>query len=338
MKKIILLLAICIISLSNSYIYAEELYSNNTGTLNCNTTLSYNSKGSQVKILQKQLNKTVSCNLTVDGHFGQKTLECLKKFQTKYNLDADGIVGPKTCSKLNVFYKLTIKSSVTSTIKKGIGSSSLIKGITTNTKYIVTADILNVRAKAGTDSTMVKKLKQASIVTRADSSTTSKNGQSWYKIKYAENSYGYVSTNYIKEFDSYIKNNTILVDISEQNLKLYKNGILNMNVPVVTGYKEKHDTPTGIYTLEKKNKETSRTLRGYNPDGTLNYSAYVDYWMPFIMSRGIGFHDASWRASSEFTKTRYTYDGSHGCINMKKADAKNLFNSITQDIKVVIID
>lgn len=59
------------------------------------TTIKLNSKGEDVKYLQKLL------HLTQDGVFGPKTDKAVKEFQKAHGLEADGIVGPKTWEKLD---------------------------------------------------------------------------------------------------------------------------------------------------------------------------------------------------------------------------------------------
>lgn len=58
-------------------------------------TLRKGDKGQQVRALQKLLG-----NLTVDGIFGVDTQNSVKAYQRKNNLEADGIVGPKTWEKI----------------------------------------------------------------------------------------------------------------------------------------------------------------------------------------------------------------------------------------------
>ena len=103
-----------------------------------------------------------------------------------------------------------------------------------------------------------------------------------------------------------------------------------MNVPVVTGTKGKTDTPTGNYVLRSYNKQYDTTLRG-------SYgSAHVYYWMPFI-GNSIGFHDAAWRSTSDFNNnSTYTYNGSHGCVNMLSYDAQTLYSSLNNDTAVLV--
>ena len=77
-------------------------------------TLRINSKGDDVKYLQKVL------GLTVDGAFGPKTDAAVKKFQKEHGLVADGIVGPKTWT---IIEKNTTVSTTTSTNSKQVDPS-----------------------------------------------------------------------------------------------------------------------------------------------------------------------------------------------------------------------
>lgn len=56
--------------------------------------------GDKVTQLQELLNSK-GAKLEVDGKFGGKTLEALKKFQGQNELGQDGVLGPKTLEKLN---------------------------------------------------------------------------------------------------------------------------------------------------------------------------------------------------------------------------------------------
>lgn len=53
-----------------------------------------------VKVMQMMLVHSNGADLDCTGTFGSKTEKEVKKFQKKYDLDVDGIVGPKTWSKL----------------------------------------------------------------------------------------------------------------------------------------------------------------------------------------------------------------------------------------------
>jgi muramidase (phage lysozyme) len=56
----------------------------------------------EVKLLQKTLKDwgVLAANETVDGKFGFKTEAAVKLFQSKWGLEVDGIVGPKTWAEL----------------------------------------------------------------------------------------------------------------------------------------------------------------------------------------------------------------------------------------------
>ena len=54
------------------------------------------SRGKYVSMVQSRLNERSDAGLTVDGSYGRKTKRAVWKFQTKYSIKADGIVGPTT--------------------------------------------------------------------------------------------------------------------------------------------------------------------------------------------------------------------------------------------------
>lgn len=275
------------------------------------TELKKGIKGDAVLTLQTKLNQIMDCNLALDGSYGNLTASCVMKYQMNSNLEVTGTINPMT------YYKLMNQQTP---IEKEPALEITEKSI------IITSDNTEIRTSASASSKVIKKASLGEIYPYE--TTTKKNSTTWYKVK-LDDGYGYIkSTNISKNF--------IVVDKSLQKLILYKNEQVILSTEVVTGMYENHDTPTGYYTLKTKNLVKGKYLRGYYPDGSLEYKSWVDYWMPFITSRGIGFHDASWRSASEFTDTRYLYDGSHGCVNMKKEAAKTLFNSIDKDIDVII--
>ena len=121
------------------------------------------------------------------------------------------------------------------------------------------------------------------------------------------------------------------VDLTNQHMYFIKDGQVVMDTPVVTGNPNRGNaTPQGTYDLTYKTRNA--TLRGQRrPDGTYEYETPVAYWMPF--NRGIGFHDATWQSS--FGGSRYLTNGSHGCINMPKAKAAELYDLIPEFCPVV---
>jgi peptidoglycan hydrolase-like protein with peptidoglycan-binding domain len=63
------------------------------------------SSGDQVVKLQKCLNKIIGSDLDADGEFGPATEKAVRSFQKKYKLEIDGIVGPKTRTKIKSMMK-----------------------------------------------------------------------------------------------------------------------------------------------------------------------------------------------------------------------------------------
>ncbi len=89
-----------------------------------------------------------------------------------------------------------------------------------------------------------------------------------------------------------------------------------------------NETPRGSYRILGKSQNT--TLTG--PD----YVYHVSYWINFI-GQEYGFHDSTWRDDSAYGRNVYTYDGSHGCINMRLNDMGRFFNIVRVGDPVVIV-
>ncbi|MCR5586285.1 MAG: peptidoglycan-binding protein [Lachnospiraceae bacterium] len=78
-------------------------------------SLEKGSQGDEVKWVQQYLNACEGCSLEVDGDFGNLTLKAVKDFQTKNNMDADGVCGSATISLMLDNWQ---KASSTTTNKK----------------------------------------------------------------------------------------------------------------------------------------------------------------------------------------------------------------------------
>ena len=121
-----------------------------------------------------------------------------------------------------------------------------------------------------------------------------------------------------------IGNSYIEIDLTLQHVWVYKDGKLIADTDCVTGNSSRgYDTPTGIYQITYKEKDT--TLNGEN------YSSPVKYWMPFYYN--VGLHDASWRSS--FGGKIYKRSGSHGCVNLPPNVTEIIFNNIEKGTPVV---
>ena len=128
--------------------------------------------------------------------------------------------------------------------------------------------------------------------------------------------------------------NYVVISLKQQKLWVYKDNkpVVTLN-NVVTGTvdKAKDDaTPAGVWYIMYK--QSPSVLKGKNDDGS-PYSSKVQYWMPFTLS-GCGIHDASWR--TDWSSQAYLEGGSHGCVNVKPAEIKSVWDNVDQNEPVVI--
>ena len=120
----------------------------------------------------------------------------------------------------------------------------------------------------------------------------------------------------------------IEIDITNQVLYYYRDGILSFTTDVVTGnLGTGKGTPTGVYSI--RGKATDMTLVG------TGYSSHVDYWMNFI-GNSYGIHDADWRSS--FGGTIYKTNGSHGCVNVPPEVMGTLYDMVEVGTPVVLYE
>lgn len=117
----------------------------------------------------------------------------------------------------------------------------------------------------------------------------------------------------------------ILISIDDQHIWVYFDRELWNESDVVTGRQNVHDTPTGVFYITEC--INGKYLRG------ANYKTWVNKWMRLTNS-GIGLHDATWRSS--FGGNIYTYNGSHGCINLPKKFAYDLYEHAYVGLPVII--
>lgn len=122
-----------------------------------------------------------------------------------------------------------------------------------------------------------------------------------------------------------IGDDKILISIDDQHIWVYFDGELWNEADVVTGRQNVHDTPTGVFYITEC--INGKYLRG------ADYKTWVNKWMRLTNS-GIGLHDATWRNS--FGGNIYTYNGSHGCINLPKKFAYDLYEHAYVGLPVII--
>lgn len=123
----------------------------------------------------------------------------------------------------------------------------------------------------------------------------------------------------------YVGTTYIEINLEKQHMWYYKEGKLIVSTDVVTGNKNSHDTPTGLYYII--NKASPTRLVGDTWD------VYVNYWLG-VTYDGVGIHDATWR--SGFGGNIYTYNGSHGCINTPYDQVKKIYENCSEKTPVVI--
>ena len=137
-------------------------------------------------------------------------------------------------------------------------------------------------------------------------------------------------TGYTRQTDD-IGTTYIEVDISAQHFWYYRDNELLMDYDVVSGTETNASrrTPRGVCKIVGNAQGV--VLGTYAVQG---YEQWVDYWMPFNYM-GCGFHDLSRGA---YGGSIYMYNGSHGCLNMRWSEVKNLYSEIEDGIPVIVHD
>lgn len=121
--------------------------------------------------------------------------------------------------------------------------------------------------------------------------------------------------------DSYVE-----ADLTNQHLYVFVEGEIVLETDFVSGTLNSTKdcvTPEGIFSVVYKKRNA--ILRGPN------YASPVSYWMPFYGNYGM--HDATWRRS--FGGDIYKRNGSHGCINLPKSAAKEIYDIVDKGFPVI---
>ena len=114
MKKLIICLLILISGVFGiiAYIGIENKQTQNSKVLTAVASLdSVNAAVANTAEVQKRLKKWGYYTGSVDGINGPKTIAAVKKFQKKYGLTQDGIVGPLTAAKMGLSVSQSASSS-----------------------------------------------------------------------------------------------------------------------------------------------------------------------------------------------------------------------------------
>lgn len=121
----------------------------------------------------------------------------------------------------------------------------------------------------------------------------------------------------------------IEVDLENQHMWYYKDGHVVLDTDIVSGA-PKSPTPTGVDYVWSK--ETNKTLRGKNDDGT-DYASPVKYWMPVDWT-GVGIHDSDWQPA--YGGSLWQTRGSHGCVNTPPDVMAKLYDQVEVGTPVII--
>lgn len=126
----------------------------------------------------------------------------------------------------------------------------------------------------------------------------------------------------------------IEVSIDNQALWAYQNGELILATDIVSGKKDRYDTPRGVFSIMLMKKDTHLKGEEKLPNGKVDkWDSFVNFWMALNWA-GIGLHNAPWRYS--FGGDIYVTGGSHGCVNMDYDSAQLLYTTYDYGTPVVI--
>lgn len=120
----------------------------------------------------------------------------------------------------------------------------------------------------------------------------------------------------------------IEIDLTNQRMVMYKDGVPIVDTYVVTGNPnlEGMATPTGVYAVDAMMSPATLTGEDYEAD--------VTYWIPFCGN--VGIHDATWR--TEFGNNLYLLEGSHGCVNAPYDKAQAIYHNTSIGMPVVVYE
>lgn len=122
----------------------------------------------------------------------------------------------------------------------------------------------------------------------------------------------------------------VKVNIWSQSLMLVYDGEYIMSCSIVSGMNNEFDTPRGWFNIQ----HMGRSVRLKGQQGDDQWDVVVSYWMAFL-GNAYGIHDASWRDS--FGGDIYTYNGSHGCVNVPTWAAATIFDYVDIGTPVFVV-
>ena len=134
----------------------------------------------------------------------------------------------------------------------------------------------------------------------------------------------YISKAYVDTEDG-IGNTYIEINLTEQHLYFYKDGVVALESDFVSGNMRAGMGTPQLYAYVR-NKAKNVTLRGPG------YESFVYYWMGIW--QGYGMHDATWRG--KFGGEIYKTSGSHGCINLPLNFIKEFYEEVEVGMPLIM--
>ena len=183
--------------------------------------------------------------------------------------------------------------------------------------FFTTSDGKKLKVNGGTYGWEIDKDKEAEWLRESIMKCHSEVGRKPEFLREAE------SKNYGSED---IGDNYIEISIEDQHVWIYKQGEVVAESDCVTGKKNRHDTPRGVFYCYEI-KPGGKWLTGDT------YKTWVNKWVR-LTNTGIGLHDATWRQS--FGGSIYKNSGSHGCINLPSNFSNKLLKEVYFGMPVVI--
>jgi lipoprotein-anchoring transpeptidase ErfK/SrfK len=141
----------------------------------------------------------------------------------------------------------------------------------------------------------------------------------------------------------YMNTKVVVISLSEQALRVYDHGKLVKSFQVTTGQPDL-PSPPGTWWVEGKKSPT--VFKADVPQSSPNWypPTPINYAMQYH-SNGYFLHDSWWRSEygpgTNFPHldpggTQYSIHGSHGCVNMSKADAAWLYSFVQVYTHIII--
>ena len=213
-KKIAAVFAAAAIIGSATYSLTDSFILDDVVKVSAASSLRRNSTGSEVTKLQNnliKLNYLKSGSAT--GKYDSATESAVKKFQTDYSLDADGVAGTKTLSLISAIVNGEVKT------------------------IVVKATLLNVRYTASPNGKLLTTVKTGQVFA-VEGEAAENDGTKWYKIKTKFGS-GYVCADYVE-----VKNNASNTTPSSTK------GIIKVTGSVLNVRQSASTTSKKLYTVK----------------------------------------------------------------------------------------